>query len=1430
MASNTIQDSLLETMNIIAKANDNKNVQTITIEAVIESVVDVEKGIYTANYLNNKIQVYSAGSTYKEKQQVYVLVPNGDFTKKKIIISAIDDEPRDTTEQGNKEFVFASNNIIADGDMPYSLCSYKNNSFTWEALKAINSNLLYSYSKKQKTYKLGCHIRTSLPSEQIIKRGYYYLKFSYSIMIGGESMPQEVILDINNILGNPYQLNTWTEQGIIFSIPEDAEIDKNIIPTLTVGCLNFIQDDDETESDIFFKNFSLHALEDASAVKGYFLYLTATDGFYMNPPQITSTTLIPELRYDGKKVDLKGAECFWFEKDTSITQESENYFAFGGNGWACLNLRKTEVDEKGKEYVIFESDNSFSKKITDSYIVSSKTYKCLIIKDNAKYSAEVEITQLNSTLDFTLEPDSKTYVKNSGNVKITARTDFALSAGEKLSFYWERSDKNKKYLDNNFFTVESNTGSTETIVFPTRKIDTVNYISCSLHSSIRGLIATKTVDISTTENLTYQIVIENADVTFKYDANGKSPLAGAGYVSGSATAAKIAPITFKVYKDNGDELTVSEYLECKVEWKFPKHKTLLKPVEKWNIETDDYYIYNGDPIKDEDDETNDDTSTEEDKAKAKMSLKYDIAALYNNNYTNNTIYLTVIFGDKKINEVIQPYFLMDGAMGTNGTKINTIIRYNGYAYNEVDEQGNDKRCRLYYIYDYNLDDYVLYNESGLRITADSIDLHFTLDVYEEGKKVSENGNWIEKNPEIEEDKCNWSLVEEIDNKGKNNTNGYMSLDSNNSPLGQIYHPISEDVSERLYYNTLIKAEIKYAGKIIVTYYPIDTIIIDDQTFTLEDALQLKIDNGFNCVLYNNAGYYPIYDKTPFVFHGPDFLKERNFYIYSESPHLYGENEDFGMHIELGQDFLFKAADSFFSSVGVPGAHVDTKRNYLRCYEIDGTHRWSYYKPIVIICNTYSLTSLNNWDGQKIQLNENESIYAPLVGAGVKNNNNTFSGFLMGDIQEKQNGEINRTPRFSAYNKGIRTFNIDADTGKVTIGAGGGQIIIDPNAKGEGKDTAVIRSGNYSTDDGIGMEIDFTDPHIYFGSGKFKVDSEGKVTMTEADVQGKIISEEGKIANFNIIKNYLYTGSSNADTNSGAVCLASDDFTRTIHNTSRRNLRFAIGSKFAVGSDGTVYAGDLVATGGSFKGDITGASGTFSGNLSGSTITGATIKNSSGTFSVDANGNIKGANITGSTFTGANNKFKVDDNGTVTCSDMHITDGTIKLGGLELTSSGLTSTKTTQFGPFKCDINSIFANARGSGHGWGGTNTPTVFMCTGSTGAGEADEGQTIAGVTKKGWCFGAGHRFGVDIDGNVYCSAIKISGEDNDTATSTIGKMSVFPGYLSISLGDSTGSGSNQYFMTLGSHNGYLLRIYSAGSSGENTVFGIMTNGTKVGF
>jgi hypothetical protein len=85
MASNTIQDSLLETMNIIAKANDNKNVQTITIEAVIESVVDVEKGIYTANYLNNKIQVYSAGSTYKEKQQVYVLVPNGDFTKKKII-------------------------------------------------------------------------------------------------------------------------------------------------------------------------------------------------------------------------------------------------------------------------------------------------------------------------------------------------------------------------------------------------------------------------------------------------------------------------------------------------------------------------------------------------------------------------------------------------------------------------------------------------------------------------------------------------------------------------------------------------------------------------------------------------------------------------------------------------------------------------------------------------------------------------------------------------------------------------------------------------------------------------------------------------------------------------------------------------------------------------------------------------------------------------------------------------------------------------------------------------------------------------------------------------------------------------------------------------------------------------------------------------
>lgn len=117
-------------------------------------------------------------------------------------------------------------------------------------------------------------------------------------------------------------------------------------------------------------------------------------------------------------------------------------------------------------------------------------------------------------------------------------------------------------------------------------------------------------------------------------------------------------------------------------------------------------------------------------------------------------------------------------------------------------------------------------------------------------------------------------------------------------------------------------------------------------------------------------------------------------------------------------------------------------------------------------------------------------------------------------------------------------------------------------------------------------IDLTTPEIKYGSGAFAVNSSGHLTAKGG----------GSIAGWTIDDDSLFTGSKSSNSN---VRLSSIDFARTINNVSRSNLRIALGNKFAVASDGTLYA-----QGGYFSGSITGGS--------------INIKDQ---FVVDANGNM-----------------------------------------------------------------------------------------------------------------------------------------------------------------------------------------------------------------
>lgn len=93
---------------------------------------------------------------------------------------------------------------------------------------------------------------------------------------------------------------------------------------------------------------------------------------------------------------------------------------------------------------------------------------------------------------------------------------------------------------------------------------------------------------------------------------------------------------------------------------------------------------------------------------------------------------------------------------------------------------------------------------------------------------------------------------------------------------------------------------------------------------------------------------------------------------------------------------------------------------------------------------------------------------------------------------------------------------------------------------------------------------------------------------------------------------------------------------------------------------------------------------------------------------------------------------------------------------------LTCAEGSKMGGFETDGNSIFkGDWKKSQH-----ISPEVFMCTGTTGEYRLGGSELIPG-----WCFGAGTKFGVTKEGEVYAQAIQASG-------GKVGAWEIKDGYL----------------------------------------------------
>ena len=139
----------------------------------------------------------------------------------------------------------------------------------------------------------------------------------------------------------------------------------------------------------------------------------------------------------------------------------------------------------------------------------------------------------------------------------------------------------------------------------------------------------------------------------------------------------------------------------------------------------------------------------------------------------------------------------------------------------------------------------------------------------------------------------------------------------------------------------------------------------------------------------------------------------------------------------------------------------------------------FVQPIIYGQNKYGISVLNNWDGHQLIDAAGNKILTALVGAGLKEENNTFSGVFIGEIG--QVGSEDSQTGLLGLHEGVHTFGFHTD-GTAFIGpSGSGRINFDGTK-------STISSGNY--DEGkTGTLIDLDDGSVEINPNEILIEYE-----------------------------------------------------------------------------------------------------------------------------------------------------------------------------------------------------------------------------------------------------------------------------------------------------------------------------------------------------
>nr|DAR02134.1 MAG TPA: hypothetical protein [Bacteriophage sp.] len=958
-----------------------------------------------------------------------------------------------------------------------------------KAVLSFNTNDVYYYvlddEGKEKTTK---------------DDGTLYIASDEGVKVGHKKRYQLYTLESSSpaFTGQPFNYPSFTEQYAIFDF--DAK-NFNAVESVVVYCKGFPQKTPETEAEnIFVRNIQIYGLSRITAVQGdYSLRLNpATLVFSKSSDGKEDREVSTRADFRKKSLSLSSdirMKFVWGAEDKTITSVSEGYNGYLGSGWKEIKSIGNTAYFSTKENDNLAYENRY--KCSAIYSGDDDT-KVILVQEFVVYNInakrDIEITS-NLGNEFAFDNGTPTLtcsVKDDKGASFLTDTDYeyifvwsiTTEDGSSRQIYSEQEAQKKvddikaslsqggspvKYADYaqakndralasgvKYGTDENGNEARYILTLPISSVASSATVYCTVYRKPKGdgeshNIGTASITLKNSKSVEvarYHIVIENGTQSFQYSEIGISPC---DEEYNGLDNQEILPLTCHFFDPQGLEVPASEYV---IQWSVPTSDSFFT-TEGLNLS-----------YKNPADDTGEQVSNSQ-------VLSFKIQSRWRYAYTNRQITAIVTYQGEEFRKDTEFLFAKIGDNGTNGTDyVVKIVPKDDKFYPLPNSKGDEK----YYENSY-LPAFYLY--AGTTPTGENENV-FTNDtafyfptliakLYQRGVEVK---NYKEFNWSIAKSGERYNIAPLQISSGTLSKIGYDGT-SSLPKEGNYYKGQIIKVSAKV--NSSTDEDNKPCWDTIYGFYPMPIIksygcvISLNKTYTMQQ------------VLYNSDGKFPQYDTD-------QGFKIDNIFSCDENGTTFTRVDETGYTVTAScyGGRLENASTSDLVSCDVPDEKQDDVPPLFRRYVVTPRETYSgqyqnngiylaikdenqklvceAWIPVYMSLNRYSLASLNKWDGNSIEIKDDEGkrsyILAPQIGAGIKGEDNSFTGVVMGsrfEQREDAEGKVKEQNDVGlfGYSEGEQSIFLDAKTGKAVFGLpkdsgrdGGyeGRIILTPGGE------------------------------------------------------------------------------------------------------------------------------------------------------------------------------------------------------------------------------------------------------------------------------------------------------------------------------------------------------------------------------------------------